>query len=236
MENILQINNVCKNFGTGLILDQVSLAVTQNEIFGLLGLNGAGKTTLFKCILQLLKLDSGEILYKGEKLELPVIHEKIGYLPEFYLPPGELKAAEYLKLLSIAVGGKKPDVEALLMKADLAADKMIRDYSRGMIQRLGVLIALLKSPEFVILDEPTLGLDPLARINLLNWLKELNRQGTTIMLSSHDFDQVEKLCQRIAVMHQHKIRYIGTIEEFTKKHSTTSLEEAFLKETGGINA
>lgn len=235
MTTILQVNEVCKSFGTGLILDKLSLEVSQNEIFGLLGLNGAGKTTLFKCILQLLKIDSGTISYRGEKLELPVIHEKIGYLPEFYLPPGELRAAEYLKLLSIAVGSNKPDVEALLKKADLAPDKMIRDYSRGMIQRLGVLIALLKSPEFVILDEPTLGLDPLARINLLNWLKELNQQGTTIMLSSHDFDQVQKLCQRIAVMHRHKIRYIGSISEFINKHSANSLEEAFLKETGEIN-
>lgn len=233
---LLQVKELTKNFGDVCVLDKLSLEVAQGEIFGILGLNGIGKTTLFKCVLGLISRNHGEILYCDKPLDRNVIHEKIGYLPEFYLPPGELTGFEYLRLLSLAVSGPKPDIEELFRKTDLDSAKPIRDYSRGMIQRLGLAISLLKSPEFIILDEPTLGLDPLARQNLLDWLKELNQQGQTILLSSHDFSQVEKLCRRIAVLHAKEIRYSGKLSDFLQKHSTNSLEEAFLKEIGVKNA
>jgi ABC-2 type transport system ATP-binding protein len=236
MKMLLQVKELTKNFGDVCVLDKLSLEVAQGEIFGILGLNGIGKTTLFKCVLGLISRNHGEILYCDKPLDRNVIHEKIGYLPEFYLPPGELTGFEYLRLLSLAVSGPKPDIEELFRKTDLDSAKPIRDYSRGMIQRLGLAISLLKSPEFIILDEPTLGLDPLARQNLLDWLKELNQQGQTILLSSHDFSQVEKLCRRIAVLHAKEIRYSGKLSDFLQKHSTNSLEEAFLKEIGVKNA
>lgn len=236
METILQVREATKKFGEICVLDNLSLSVQRGEIFGLLGLNGAGKTTLFKSILRLLNLDKGEVLFNNQPLNFPTIHAKIGYLPEFYLPPGELRGREYLRLLSLAVTGPRPDIDNLLRKTDLAPDKMIADYSRGMIQRLGLAIALLKSPELVILDEPTLGLDPLVRQRLLEWLKELNAQGQTILLSSHDFNQIEKICQRIAVLHKNRIKYTGTINDFLEKHQTNSLETAFLQEIGGENA
>ena len=236
MEALLEVKNLSKNFGQVSILNDLSLSVHRGEIFGILGLNGIGKTTLFKCLLSLISRNSGEILYEQKPLDLSVIHQKIGYLPEFYLPPGELTGHEYLKLLSLAVSGPRPDIDSLFSKTDLDSRKPIKDYSRGMIQRLGLAIALLKSPEFIILDEPTLGLDPLARQNLLDWLNELNQQGKTILLSSHDFSQVEKLCQRVAILHDHQIKYCGTISEFVTSHSASSLEEAFLKEIGGNHA
>lgn len=235
-EPLLQIKEVTRKFGELCVLNQLTMSVQRGEIFGLLGLNGAGKTTLFKCILKLIKTDGGSILYDNQPLEVPVIHEKIGYLPEFYLPPGELRANEYLRLLGMAVSGPKPDVDALLKKTDLDPNKFIGDYSRGMIQRLGLAIALLKSPEFIILDEPTLGLDPMVRLRLLDWLRELNSQGKTILLSSHDFAQVEKVCQRIGVLHEQQLLYVGQLADFLAKHSTSSLEEAFLKEIGGFHA
>lgn len=236
MEPLLEIRELTKKFGDVCVLDHLNLTVERGEIFGILGLNGTGKTTLFKCILRLLKTDAGEILYRDKPLDFPVIHDKIGYLPEFYLPPGELKAGEYLKLLGLAVSGPKPDGNALLQKTGLNPEKLIGDYSRGMIQRLGLAISLLKTPEFLILDEPTLGLDPAARQKLLAWLLELNSQGDTILLSSHDFSQVEKLCRRIAILHDHVFRYIGSIKALLQRHSVSTLEEAFLKEIGGIDA
>ena len=236
MEPLLQIREVTRKFGDVCVLNRLSLTVQRGEIFGLLGLNGAGKTTLFKCILQLISLGAGSILYGDKPLDQATIHEKIGYLPEFYLPPGELRAGEYLRLLGLAVSGARPDVDFLLQKTGLDANKLISDYSRGMIQRLGLAIALLKSPEFIILDEPTLGLDPLVRLKLLEWLKELNAQGKTILLSSHDFAQVAKVCQRVAVLHKQELRFIGPLSEFLDQHATSSLEEAFLKEIGGLNA
>ncbi|MEW6710130.1 MAG: ABC transporter ATP-binding protein [Candidatus Riflebacteria bacterium] len=236
MEPLLQVKNLTKNFGAVCVLKDLSIEVEPGEIFGVLGLNGIGKTTMFKCILGLISRNSGEILYRGQELDQQLIHQKIGYLPEFYLPPGELTGHEYLRLLSLAISGNRPDIDNLFRKTDLDSRKPIKDYSRGMIQRLGLAISLLKSPEFIILDEPTLGLDPLARQNLLEWLKELNRGGQTIMLSSHDFSQVEKLCQRVAIVHDRQIKYTGKIDDFTAKHQTSSLEEAFLKEIGGLHA
>ncbi len=236
MEPLLDIREVSKSFGAVPVLDRLTLSVQRGEVFGLLGLNGAGKTTLFKCVLQLLFPTGGEVHYEGRPLDLPTIHAKIGYLPEFYLPPGELTAREYLRLLGWAVASPRPDAVGLLAKTGLDPDKPIADYSRGMIQRLGVAIALLKDPEFLILDEPTLGLDPLVRQRLLDWLRELNGEGKTILLSSHDFTQVEKLCQRIAVLHDRSLRYLGTIEGFRQKHGAASLEDAFLQEIGGSHA
>ncbi len=236
MEPLLQVKNLTKNFGAVCILKDLSIEVEPGEIFGVLGLNGIGKTTMFKCILGLISRNGGEILYRGKELNQQMVHQKIGYLPEFYLPPGELTGHEYLRLLSLAVSGNRPDIENLFRKTDLDSRKPIKDYSRGMIQRLGLAISLLKSPEFIILDEPTLGLDPLARQNLLDWLKELNQGGQTIMLSSHDFSQVEKLCRRVAIVHDRQIKYTGKIGDFTAKHQTSSLEEAFLMEIGGIHA
>jgi ABC-2 type transport system ATP-binding protein len=233
MKPILQVKELSKEFGKVCVLNKLSLKVEPGEIFGVLGLNGIGKTTLFKCILGLLAKDEGEILYKGQALSLKLVHEKIGYLPEFYLPPGELTAHEYLRLLSMSVAGKKPDIEALLTKTNLDAQKPIRNYSRGMIQRLGLIISQLKSPEFLILDEPTLGLDPLSRQNLLDWLVELNKQGQTILLSSHDFSQVEKVCKRAAILHNQKIIYCGHVKDFKQSHKADSLEQAFLQEIGG---
>lgn len=235
MENILTVSGLDKSFLGHRVLDNLNLEVRQGEIFGLLGLNGAGKTTLFKCILRLLHYDKGDILYKNEAVTPRIIHSSIGYLPEFYLPPGELKGREYLKLLSFAVKGKPVDVDQLLKRTDLDPQKMIGDYSRGMIQRLGLAISLLKAPEFIILDEPTLGLDPVSRLSLLNWLKELNAEGRTILLASHDFAQVAKLCQRIAILHDNTIKYSGTISELLAKFSANDLEEAFLKQIGEKN-
>ena len=232
VETLLHIKEISKTFGNQPVFERLSLDIHRGEIFGLLGLNGVGKTTLFKCILKFIGLSAGEILYQGKRLDFPVIHEKIGYLPEFFLPPAEFTAKEYLNLLQIAVTGSRLSVEMLLEKTGLDPNKKIHEYSRGMIQRLGLAIALLKDPEFLMLDEPTLGLDPLARQKLLSWLQELNQRGKTILLSSHDFLQVEKLCHRVAVLHQGAIQFTGCIADYVQKQGSTSLEEGFLKEVG----
>ncbi|HNV71951.1 MAG TPA: ATP-binding cassette domain-containing protein [Candidatus Ozemobacteraceae bacterium] len=229
-EDLVVIRELAKQFDQIKVLNKISFSIRRGEIFGLLGLNGAGKTTLFKCILQFVSQDSGEIHYQGFPLTPPTIHRSIGYLPEFFLPPAELSARELLRLLALGVSGRPADIDALLVKTGLNPDKRIREYSRGMIQRLGLAMALLKNPDFVVLDEPTLGLDPLVRSRLLDWLQEMNQDGKTILLSSHDFSQVEKLCHRVAILHQGVISYIGDIQGFLQKRATNSLETAFLKE------
>ncbi len=229
-ETILEVKNLTKFYSKSSIFENIHLEIQIGEIFGLVGLNGAGKTTLFKCILQFAHAFSGEIFYRGRVLTPEVVHAHIGFLPEFYLPPSELTGEEFLRLMSYGASGEAIPVDYLLKKTGLQPNKKIADYSRGMIQRLGLATALLKDPEFIMLDEPTLGLDPLARVSLIAWLKELNLQGKTIFLSSHDLSQIEKLCHRLAILHGGKIRYIGTPDGFISRHSTDSLEDAYLKE------
>ncbi len=229
-EKLLEVREISKFYGKVPAFEALSLSVEKGEIFGLLGLNGAGKTTLFKSILNLVKISSGEILFLGKPLASDFIHEKVGYLPELFVPPGELTGREFLSLLGFSISVPSERVRGLLEKTGLDPSKRIGDYSRGMIQRLGLAVALLKDPEFVMLDEPTLGLDPIAQQQMLEWLRELHGQGKTILFSSHNLFHMEKLCHRVAIMHRGGIRFAGPVAEFLGKHSTTSLEDGFLKE------
>lgn len=231
-EALLQVKEITKYYEKYCVFDRLSLTINQGEIFGLLGLNGAGKTTLFKSILKFVKLAAGEIHYREKPLDSNDIQSHIGYLPELFVPLGELSAREFLRLLGFGISASLNQTNMLFEKTGLNPDKKIMDYSRGMIQRLGLAIALLKDPEFVMLDEPTLGLDPIAQEQMLTWLKELNSQGKTIFFSSHYLSHVELLCHRIAIMHQGRISYVGPTGEFMEKHHTRSLDEAFLKEVG----
>jgi len=231
-EAILQVKEITKYYEKFRVFERFSLTINQGEIFGLLGLNGAGKTTLFKSILKLVNVSGGEILFREKPIASNDIQSKIGYLPELFMPLGELSTGEFLRLLGLGISVSKTHLELLFEKTGLSPDKKIKDYSRGMIQRLGLAIALLKDPEFVMLDEPTLGLDPIAQQQMLTWLKELNNQGKTIFFSSHYLSHVEKLCHRIAIMHQGGLRFVGPTGDFLNKHNTGSLEEAFLKEVG----
>lgn len=228
---LLNIQDLSKTFGRFRALENVSLDVNQGEIFGLLGPNGAGKTTLIKCIFKFLKFSPGEILYRGKPLTFKEIHNHFGYLPENFLPPPELTAKEFLRLLGL--GLHISSITSLLKEVELEDNQKIKTYSRGMVQRLGLAIALLKNPEFIILDEPTLGLDPIGQSRILLLLKNLNEQGRTIFFSSHNLFQVQSICHRIGVIHQGKIRFMGRIEDFLTKHKSKSLEQAFLEEVQG---
>ena len=231
-EPLLQVREITKAYKKLRVFERFSLTVDRGEIFGLLGVNGAGKTTLFKSILGLVKTSAGEVLFDGKTLLPETVQEKIGYLPEFFLPPGELNAGELLQLMGFGESVPAGRIRSLFERTELDPGKRIADYSRGMIQRLGLAIALLKNPEFIMLDEPALGLDPVAQQKMLSWLKEFNGEGRTILFSSHYLFHVEQLCHRIAIMHHGGIRFVGPTAEFLEKHRTDSLEEAFLKEVG----
>ncbi|MDD5729551.1 MAG: ATP-binding cassette domain-containing protein [Candidatus Omnitrophica bacterium] len=228
----LEIKDLTKRFGKFEVFRKLSLQIQKNEIFGLLGPNGAGKTTLIKCILQLLKFQEGGIYCDGKPLTPRYIYKSFGYLPENYLPPRELSAEEFLSLLGLSFGATSQGIKALLEKVGLDGRKKIKYYSRGMIQRLGLAATILKDPGFIILDEPTLGLDPVGQSDILSLLKQLNKDGKTIFFSSHNLFQVERICARIGVMHQGKMQFIGATKEFIAKHHADSLEQAFLKEVG----
>jgi len=234
-ESIIEVGNLCKTFGKFPVLKDISLTVFEGEIFGLLGLNGAGKTTLIKSMLHLIKPQKGEIKYKGRPLLPSHIYKEFGYLPERFMPPLEITAKELLEFLGMSLGVNLLTVSFLLEKFNLGGRKKIKYYSRGMVQRLGLCCALLKSPEVIILDEPTLGLDPLGQRDILKLLLDINREGTTIFFSSHNLLQVERICHRIAIIKKGEIMFCGKIEELKASHATESFEEAFLKETNHSN-
>ncbi|MFH1398039.1 MAG: ABC transporter ATP-binding protein [Candidatus Omnitrophota bacterium] len=237
MAQSILIQNINKVFKKTRALDQVSLEIRPGEIFGLLGLNGAGKTTLLKCLMKLMEPDSGEIFFKERLLSSLDIQKTFGFLPENFLPPPTLSAQELLKIMSWGFHLPPQRVDICLGQVGMKEqkNKLIKAYSRGMIQRLGLAIAMLKDPEVIILDEPTLGLDPLGQSQILQLLTDLNRQGKTIFFSSHILSQMEKVCQRIGIIHQGKIKFLGTVKEIIRKHGVSSLEEAFLLELKNKN-
>ncbi len=229
---LLSFKDIKKRFNKTTVLAGINLAIKEGEIFGLLGVNGAGKTTLIRCLLKSLKINGGSIFFKGAPLKSEDIHKNIGFLPENFLPPQNLKAVEFLKILSWGLDSKPDIANILLEKVGLKdqENKYIKTYSRGMIQRLGLAGALLKDPQLIVLDEPTLGLDPLGQQYVLDLLADLNKKGKTIFFSSHILSQIEKVCTRIGIIHAGKMRYIGRVREIVAKHRAQSLEEAFLKE------
>lgn len=233
---LISLQNISKRFGrVGVaVLHDVSLQICRGEIFGLLGINGAGKTTLLRCLLGLLKANSGKITFLGKPLSNSDILEHFGFLPESFQPYGNLTGAEFLGILAGGLNIKASGADSLLEQVGLSGQrhKCIRAYSRGMIQRLGLAICVLKDPGVVILDEPTLGLDPLGQHQILDLLVKLNQSGKTIFFSSHILSQVERVCHRIGIIHSGRIIFEGTCAELLNKQGCVSLEEAFLKEIG----
>jgi len=232
MEPLISFQNVFKKFGKASVLNNISFDIKKGEIFGLLGVNGAGKTTLIRCLLGLLRTTSGETFFKGAPLTAQVIQEHFGFLPENFFPPRHLKGREFLQVLGWGLNVSPEKVEDLLGLVGLQehGEKLIKTYSRGMIQRLGLCCALLKSPQVMVLDEATLGLDPLGQRDVLNLMVRLNREGKTIFFSSHILSQIEAVCTRIGILHAGGMRFIGRVGELMDKHQIPQLEEAFLKE------
>lgn len=238
MGELIALHNIKKRFGKTTVLKGIDLTINQGEIFGLLGANGAGKTTLIRSLLGLININEGSVEFEGKPRTSRDIQEHFGFLPENFLPPKNLQAGELLSMLGWGFGLKAKDVDSLLELVGLAAQKhqYIRTFSRGMIQRLGLAVCLFKKPQVLILDEPTLGLDPLGQRDILSLLSELSREGKTIFFSSHILSQIEKLCSHIGVIHQGAISFVGTVKEVLLKHNAVSLEEAFLKQVGPAQA
>jgi ABC-2 type transport system ATP-binding protein len=232
MSAIISFKNITKHFGPIPVLKGVDLELMEGEALGLLGVNGAGKTTLLRVLLGLLKPDSGTISFNGNILTLREVSADFGFLPENFMPPPNFKAGEFLDILSLQVGAGRNDAEKVLEITGLKkqSGKYLKHYSRGMIQRIGIAAALLKDPKVLVLDEPALGLDPLGQKNLLDIMEGLRLQGKTIFFSSHTISQIEKACQRIAVLNNGRIVFEGAYQGFKEKHRAGSLEDAFLKE------
>jgi ABC-2 type transport system ATP-binding protein len=215
---MLTVNNVVKRFGNHLANDHISLSTHSGRTFGLLGPNGAGKTTLIRMITHIIEPDEGELLLDGLSVA-QVAHDNIGYLPEERGLYKKLTVAEQLNYFGQLKGLSSREATrrttAWLKKLDAEGweSKKIQELSKGMQQKVQFISTILHEPSLVILDEPFSGLDPVNAQLLIDTVRELQRNGTTVILSTHQMDQVEKLCDDIALIHRGKVILSGPVRD-----------------------
>jgi ABC-2 type transport system ATP-binding protein len=229
----LRFQQVVKRYGAASVLHGVDLELGAGECFGLIGVNGAGKTSLIKCLLDFCALDGGRIDIFGQPHHQPAARTPLGFLPERFTPPYYLTGADFIRYLLTLQGlPYQPDaVAAMLASLDLDADalkRMVRSYSKGMTQKLGLAACLLARKPLYVLDEPMSGLDPKARALLKEQLRALHRAGSTLFLTSHALADVDELCDRMAILHDGHIRFAGTPAECRARYGADTLEQAFL--------
>lgn len=233
----LKVSAISKSFGDRLVLDAVSFAVPKNYIFGFIGLNGIGKTTLIKIILDLLSEDDGFVEIFGVTKILPESRKKIFYLPEKFSPSPYLKGEEFLHFV-LDFHGLKLDLarlSALCENFDLPLEMLkqkVTKYSKGMVQKLGLIATFLSDADLVILDEPMSGLDTKARIKLKRELLDYKKRGKTVFFSSHILSDMDEICDEIAVLDVKKIVFTGSPQAFKEKHKENDLDKAFLRQIG----
>ena len=229
----LLVTDIDKTYDKHKVLENINFSLVSGEIFGLIGLNGAGKTTLIKIMLDLINAEKGEIQISGIPAKNIAARRNLSYLPEKFQPSRYLKGMEYLEL-ALSYYGKTLDKDAARKKAvelDLnpeVLDTRVGSYSKGMGQKLGLVGAFLVDAALLILDEPMSGLDPSARIKLKNELLNNKQAGKTVFFSSHILSDIDEICDRIGVIHDGKLYFIGTPHDFKNQLREHSLEQAFL--------
>lgn len=221
---MVKVENLIKKYNDHTVLDGLNFTVEEGDIFGFLGPNGAGKTTTIRILTCLIKADSGNVMINGHDVlrEPMVVKKSINALPESNGYYEWMTAREYLEFFSklYEVKMSKQEIDSLLEVVGLNGKEnhLIRGYSRGMKQRLGIARAIINKPKLLFLDEPTNGLDPKGRKDIHDLLIELNRkEGTTIFLSTHLLDDVERLCNRIAIINYGKIVRTDNVKDMKKK-------------------
>lgn len=225
MEKVVEIKNLNKHYRNVMgekvfkALDGISLDVEKGEIFGLLGPNGGGKTTLLKLLLGLIFPNGGTALVLGKSPRDVASKKKIGYLPENPYYYDFLNPVELLNFYGSLAGCNssitKSRAYVLLEKVGLAsfAKTRIRNFSKGMLQRIGLAISLINDPELLFLDEPTIGLDPIGTVEIQSFLLQLKLEGKTIFLCSHILSQVQDSCDSIAIIHKGHLIRKGRLDE-----------------------
>src|SRR5437588_4516346 len=218
-ESTIVIDNLYKSYGKIQAVKGISMRVEQGEIFGFLGPNGAGKTTTIRCMLDVIRPTSGTIHVLGmdaqhDKMEL---HQHIGYLPGDVRLPGQMTGKQIINYFSRLQGRQPVLLDDLLARFDVEIKRPLKGYSKGMRQKIGVVLAFMCDPEVLILDEPTSGLDPLLQRTFNEFLLQEQARGKTIFMSSHIMSDVEKVCQRVAVIRQGEIVTIEEVEKLRQK-------------------
>lgn len=218
---MIRYRNVTKRYGALTAVEDLSLEITRGEFFGLLGPNGAGKTTIMRMTAALTAPTAGSIEIGGERLrrDRPGIKRKFGVVPQYSNLEGELSARQNLEFHGRLYGMprrlRQERIRELLEFAELSgrSSEAAKNFSGGMQRRLMILKALMHSPQLLLLDEPTVGLDPAARRKIWDLLRNLNRGGLTIFLTTHYMEEAQNLCGRVALIDRGKLVRLGTVGE-----------------------
>ena len=228
----VDVENVVKSFGSQKALDGLTLRVKPGEIYGLLGPNGSGKTTLIRAIVGLVAPDSGTVTVLGRRIPDLDILAKVGYMTQQAALYPDLSVEENLRFFA-AISGSDGNVTDVLktVQLDQRRTSVVSTLSGGMRQRCSLACALVHRPSLLLLDEPTVGVDPQLRVQFWEHFREMAAAGTTILVSSHVMDEAER-CQRLGLIRLGKLLTEGTPAEVKATAGTNNLEEAFLKLSG----
>lgn len=231
--NCIVVCKVNKFFDKKHVLKDIDLEIPYGHIYGLLGPSGCGKTTIVKIIAGILEATSGEAYILGQRMPQLSLMNKIGYMAQSDALYGSLTAEENLEFLGAIYGMSKGDIKKrtaeVIELVNLTEDlhKPVQAFSGGMKRRLSLAMAILHNPPVLVLDEPTVGIDPLLRRNIWAELNKLTEQGVTILVTTHVMDEAEK-CHNLAMMRNGRIIAKGTSQELQKKIGVDSIEEAFI--------
>lgn len=240
MDAIIRIDNLHVEYSGAtrkVAVNDLCLTVRPGEVFGFLGPNGAGKTTTMNVLLGFVPATRGEAYIFGMNVRDPIARQRIGYLPELTYYYKFLSADELLRFYAriFEIPRREVDrrIEKVLKLVELepARKRLIKTYSKGMQQRIGLAQALINDPDLLILDEPTSGLDPIGRMKVREIIQRLKNEGKTVFFSSHELGEVETVCDRVAILNQGQLEVEGRVSDLVTKYQC-NLEQIFLKVIG----
>lgn len=235
--HIISVRDITKNYKGRKALDSITFDINSGEIFGVIGPNGAGKSTFISLLATINKPEAGDILIEGKSIlkNSSSIRKRLGYVPQEIALYPMLTIYENLDfwggIYGVASKLKKQRIDKVLhlLKLYDRRDDKVRILSGGMKRRINIAASLLHEPDILIMDEPTSGIDVLSRATISSLILELKKRGCTIIITSHYIDELELLCDKIAVLNNGRLIYTGTIEDVLKTAGTDNLEQLMLK-------
>jgi ABC-2 type transport system ATP-binding protein len=244
-ETLVVAQDLTKRFGDRLAVDRVNLTIRRGEVFGLLGPNGAGKSTTVNMLSTYLAPDAGQVTVDGRPAGSMAVKHMIGVVPQELALYDDLTAQENLeffaRIYDVPAADRKARIREVLARVGLLdrARESVSGFSGGMLRRLNLALGIVQRPAFLMLDEPTVGVDPQSRQNIFDIIRDLQRSGTTLLYTTHYMEEAEQLCDRIAIMDDGRIIAAGTLEELLllrveeiEVERPRGLEQLFIQLTG----